>query len=113
MTTYSQKARENATNSELDAKKIVTHSGLTSAQRNELIEQYTDIVLDRMDYDELRHYVMEDLHNRYSYMSSTELRDYIVDMENSGDPTYNLYDELVDNITSTDPVVYNTNMEAQ
>jgi hypothetical protein len=26
MTTYSQKARENATNSELDAKKIVIHS---------------------------------------------------------------------------------------
>jgi len=74
--------------------------GLTNKQHDELIEQYTDIVLDRMDYDELRHYVMEDLHNRYSYMSSTELRDYIVDMENSGDPTDNLYDELVDNVTN-------------
>ena len=77
--------------------------GLTNAQHDELIEQYTDIVLDRMDYDELRHYVMEDLHNRYSYMSSTELRDYIVDMENSGDPTDNLYDELVDNVTQQYP----------
>ena len=31
-------------------------------------------------------------------MSSTELRDYIVDMENSGDPTDNLFDELVENV---------------
>ena len=103
MAIYSQKANPNATNSELDAKVIVKHPNLSSLQLDEVREQYAEIVLDRMDYDELRHYVMEDLHNRYSYMSSTELRDYIVDMENSGDPTDNLYDELVDNVTQQYP----------
>ena len=37
-----QSARENATNSELDAKQIVTNSGLTSAQKDEVIEQYVN-----------------------------------------------------------------------
>ena len=36
--TYSQKANPNATNSELDSKRIITHKELTSLQRNELIE---------------------------------------------------------------------------
>ena len=48
MPTYSQSARENATNSELDAKKIVTHSGLTSEQKDELIEQYVNLLIDSM-----------------------------------------------------------------
>ena len=91
-------ANPDATNSELDAKIVVKVPQLTDAQLGQLIEDYTDIVLDRMSHDELRHYVMEDLHNRYSYMSPVELRDYIVDMENSGDPTDNLYDELAEYI---------------
>ena len=43
-----QSARQNATNSELDAKKIVTHSGLTSAQKDEVIEQYVNLLIDGM-----------------------------------------------------------------
>ena len=43
-----QSARLNATNSELDAKKIVTHSGLTSTQKDELIEQYVNLLVDSM-----------------------------------------------------------------
>ena len=41
--TYSAKANPNATNSELDFKRIITHKELTSIQRDELIEQYVDI----------------------------------------------------------------------
>ena len=38
--TYSQKANPNATNSELDAKKIIKRIELTSDQRNEVAEQF-------------------------------------------------------------------------
>ena len=32
-------------------------------------------------------------------MSQTELRDHIIELENSGDPTDNLFDELAENVT--------------
>ena len=48
MNNYSQFANPNATNSELDAKKIITNSGLTSTQKDELIEQYVNLIIDGM-----------------------------------------------------------------
>ena len=38
MTIYRQTANPNATNSELDAKKIIIHKQLTSDQKDELID---------------------------------------------------------------------------
>ena len=99
MAIYSQKANPNATNSELDAKVIVKHPRLNSFQFSEVIEQYVDIVVDRMDTQELLEYVTNDLLNRFDNMSQIELREHIIEMENSGDPTDNLYDELAENVT--------------
>ena len=48
MKNYSQSANPNATNSELDSKKIVTNRPLTSAQRDELIEQFVEIQVDNL-----------------------------------------------------------------
>ena len=100
--TYSQKANPNATNSELDAKVIIKHPTLTSAQRAELIEQYVEIVVDRLSTEDLIQMVTEDLTYRYEDMSDVEFRDHVVEMENSGCPEDNLYDELVENIQITD-----------
>ena len=99
-----QSARENATNSELDAKKIVTHSGLTSTQKDELIEQYVEIIVDNMDTKSLVQFVSEELTNYYDNLSDNELKEQIINTHEE-----ELYDELVDNITNTDPIVYNTN----
>ena len=54
-----QSARQNATNSELDAKKIVTHSGLTSTQKDELIAQFVEIQVDNMDTKTLVEWVTD------------------------------------------------------
>ena len=102
MTNYSRKANPNATNSELDAKVIIKHPTLTSAQRAELIEQYVEIVVDRLSTEDLIQMVTEDLTYRYEDMSDVEFRDHVVEMENSGCPEDNLYDELVENIQITD-----------
>ena len=42
---FIRNANPNATNSELDAKQIVTVKELTDAQRGALIEQYVDLSL--------------------------------------------------------------------
>ena len=90
-----QSANQNATNSELDAKKIVTHSELTSAQRNELIEQYVDIVVDNMDWKTLAVFVTEELQYRFrNDYTDDELREEINNCDEE------LYDELVDNVTN-------------
>ena len=103
-----QSARENATNSELDAKQIVTNSGLTSAQKDELIEQYVNLLIDGMSMKDLISYVSEDLTNFCEKLTDSELKEEIsLTMDEE------IYEELVDNITDTDPIVYNTNREVK
>ena len=72
---------------------------LTDLQFDEVVEQYADIVLDRMDYKDLEQYVYDSLTDYYGKMTQNELRDHIVEMENSGCPEDNMFDELVDNVT--------------
>ena len=76
---------------------------LNSIQRDELIEQYSEIVVDSMDMQDLIQYAQEQLETYLDKLSDSELKEKI---DNRDDK---LFDELVDNITSTDPVVYNTN----
>tara|TARA_B100001079_G_C16288117_1_gene459711 strand:+ start:602 stop:853 length:252 start_codon:yes stop_codon:yes gene_type:complete len=76
---------------------------LNSIQRDELIEQYSEIVVDSMDMQDLIQYAQEQLETYLDKLSDSELKEEI---DNRDDK---LFDELVDNITSTDPVVYNTN----
>ena len=98
---YSQSANLNATNSEQDAKKIITHKELNSFQFDELVEQYVEIVVDRMNHDDFVEFVIDSLTNRFGSMSQTELKDYIIEMEHTFDNLdfgQELYDELVDNV---------------
>ena len=114
--TYSQKANPNATNSELDSKRIITHNELnparrfqitpeelkkkekilymTSAQKDELIDQYVDIVVDNMSEESLILYAQEQLKSYYSKCNNFDLIEDI----NEYDPE--LYEELVDNVTN-------------
>ena len=99
-----QSARLNATNSELDAKQILTNSGLTSAQKDELIEQYVELIVDGMSTNDLIAYVSDDLTNFCEKLTDNELKEEIsLTMDDE------IYEELVDNITNTDSIVYNTN----
>ena len=90
----SQSARQNATNSELDAKKIVTHSGLTSAQRDEVIEQFVELITDNMDTKDLVRYVSDSMTEYFEKLSDSELKE---DIDNNDEE---LYDELVNNVTN-------------
>ena len=90
--TYSKSANPNATNSELDAKVIITQPELTDAQRDELTEQYVEIIVDNMDLKTLMIYAQEQLTSYYNEGSIDDLKE---DINNYQD---DLYDELVENI---------------
>ena len=94
--TYSANANPNATNSELDSKRIITHKELTSAQRDELTSQYVEIVVDNMDTKDLVRYAIEQLTSYYNEGSIDDLEE---DVRNYDDND-GLYEELVDNVTT-------------
>ena len=94
--TYSANANPNATNSELDSKRIITHKELTSAQRDELIEQFVEIQVDNMDTQTLVEFVTDLLIDDYSEFTDSELKERV----NCYDDNDGLYEELVDNVTT-------------
>ena len=68
---------------------------LNIGQQSELIEQYSQLVVDSMDLESLVDYVKQDLFNRYESLSYPELEEEIrcsFDEET--------LDELIDNVIS-------------
>ena len=68
---------------------------LTSAQKDQLIEQYSQIVVDSMDYKSLEQFVYDTMVEFLEKLTDKELEDEIV-LTNEQE----LYDELVDNVTN-------------
>ena len=75
---------------------------LNSFQHDELVEQYVEIVVDRMNHDDYVEFVIDSLTHRFGSMEQIELKEYIIEMEHKFDNLdagQELYDELVDNAT--------------
>lgn len=89
--TESRKANPNATNSELDAKVIIQHPNITSKQREDVIEQFVEIVVDGMDTKDLVRYVSEQLTEYYEDCTNIELKEFVDNYDED------LFEELVDN----------------
>ena len=70
---------------------------LNSQQKDELIAQYVDLLVDSMSMKDLISYVAEDLTNFCDKLTDSELKEEIsLTMDDE------IYEELVDNITSDD-----------
>ena len=76
---------------------------LTNAQRDELIEQYVDIVVDSMDMECLLTIAEDHVTNYCEKLSDSELKEEI---DNHDDE---LFDELVDNVTNETFIDVNNN----
>ena len=76
---------------------MTTNNNLITSQFDEIIEQYVELVVDRMDTQSLVEYVTEDLTDRYNKMTSNELKEWIYEHEDEY-----LYDELVENVNIED-----------
>ena len=89
--TYSQDANPNATNSELDAKVIIQHSDITSKQREDVIEQFVEIIVDGMDTKSLVAFAMDKITEYYETCSNRELKEEVDNYDEE------LFEQLVDN----------------
>tara|TARA_R100001460_G_scaffold4793_1_gene13399 strand:+ start:98 stop:406 length:309 start_codon:yes stop_codon:yes gene_type:complete len=67
---------------------------LTYTQKNELIEQYVELVVDNMDVKSMMQYITDDLRCHFESVSLNELKDEVDNFDEE------LFDELVDNVTS-------------
>ena len=72
-------------------------NNLTSAQRDELIEQFVELQVDNMDTQTLVEFVTDILINDYSKFTDSELKERVDCYNEDG-----LYDELVYNVCSDD-----------
>ena len=75
---------------------------LTNAQRDELIEQYTGIVVDNMSEKDLVRYAQEQLADYFDRLSDIEIKEEVDNYDEE------LYDELVDNVTQQYPKQLNS-----
>ena len=66
---------------------------LTSAQRDELIEQFVEIQVDSMDHQSLYELATEYITNSLDRLTDSEIKERVECYDEE------LYDELVDNVT--------------
>ena len=76
---------------------------LNQRQREDLTEQFVEIVVDGMDTKDLVRYAQEQLIDAFNQYSLEELKE---DVDNYQD---DLYDELVDNVTNETFIDVNNN----
>ena len=76
---------------------------LTSAQRDELIEQFVEIQLDNMDTQSLYELASEYVTNSFDRLTDSEIKERIESLYDE-----ELYEELVDNVTQQYPKQLNT-----
>ena len=95
---YSQQANPNATNSEMDSKTIIKQPQLTTEQWDDLIEQYTEIIVDGMDWKDMHRFVFDTISRDLKELESRQ--DLCDDIKYTFDEE--LLDELIDNVTNED-----------
>ena len=85
---YQQSANPSATNSELDAKVIVTPNKLNTKQLDALKSAYVERIVDNMDIKTMEQYVFDDM---------TDYVDKLTDSEFI-DEAYSYYDDSLDDL---------------
>ena len=103
MTIYRQSANPNATNSELDAKKIVKNVQLNNDQFGELVQQFVELQVDSMDTKTMMEWITDELIFQYGKLTNEELRERVECYDED------LFDELVDNVTNETVLDINNN----
>ena len=76
---------------------------LNDAQRDELIEQYVELVVDGMDMDSLLQYAKDGITEYIVTLTDSELKDEVGNFDDE------LFDELVDNVTNETVLDTNNN----
>ena len=99
---YSQTANPNATNSELDAKVIVTHRTLSSPELQILKNNYCDAIIDSMDLESMEQFIYQTLQDDFDKYNQIELKEEIE--LTFDDETYR---DMLNNISESESTKYN------
>ena len=75
----------------------MTQTNLNSNQRNEIAEQFAEIVVDGMDTKDLINYVHSDMMEYFCKLTVDELEEEVYNHDEE------LWEELVDNVTQQYP----------
>ena len=76
---------------------------LTSNQRNEIAEQFAELVVDNMDTKDLINYVYSNMLEYFSKLTADELEEEVYNHDEE------LWEELVDNVTNETVLDVNNN----
>ena len=76
---------------------------LTDLQRDELIKQYVEIVVDNMDRKTMEEWITDELIFQYGKLTNEELKERVDCFDEE------LFDELVDNVTNETFIDVNNN----
>ena len=98
-----QSANPNATNSELDAKKIVKNVQLNNDQFGELVQQFVELQVDNMDTKTMMEWITDELIFQYGKLTNEELKERVDCFDEE------LFEELVDNVTNETFIDVNNN----
>ena len=74
---------------------------LNSNQRNQIAEQFAELVVDGMDIKTMEQYIFDNMMEYFSKLTADELEEEVYNHDEE------LWEELVDNVTNTDPILYN------
>jgi len=96
-------ANPDATNSELDAKKIVKNVQLNNDQFGELVQQFVELQVDNMDTKTMMEWITDELIFQYGKLTNEELKERVECYDED------LFDELVDNVTNETVLDINNN----
>ena len=99
---YSQTANPNATNSELDAKVIVTHRTLSSPELQILKNNYCDAIIDSMDLESMEQFIYQTLQDDFDKYNQIEMKEEIE--LTFDDETYR---DMLNNISESESTKYN------
>ena len=81
----------------------MTQTNLNSNQRNEIAEQFAEIVVDGMDTKDLINYVHSDMMEYFCKLTVDELEEEVYNHDEE------LWEELVDNVTNETFIDVNNN----
>ena len=65
---------------------------LTSNQRNEIAEQFAELVVDNMDYKSMEQYIFDNMLEYFNKLTTDELEEEVYNHDEQ------LWEELVDNV---------------
>ena len=82
---------------------FLTMKNLNSNQRDEIAQQYAELVIDGMDFKTMEQYIFDNMMEYFSKLTADELEEEVYNHDEE------LWEELVDNVTNETVLDTNNN----